>query len=77
MTLYPDVLKKKTIIVVKPGRSSRRVARSGFVNNKEITFFQIFVSQQLLFSFSKHLDTMSNVTDCDPVQTDLCLVAKR
>ena len=31
-----------------------------------------FGSQQLLFLFSKHLDTMSNVTDCDPGQTDLC-----
>ena len=29
---------------------------------------QIFVSQQLLFLFSKHLDTMSNVTYCDTGQ---------
>ena len=34
---------------------------------------QIFVSQQLvLFLFSKHLDTMSNVRDCGTGQTDLC-----
>ena len=38
-----------------------------------MAFLQIFVSQQLLFLFSKHLDTMSNVTDCVSSQTDLCL----
>ena len=32
---------------------------------------QIFVSQQLLFLFSKCVDTMSNATDCDPGQTNL------
>ena len=31
----------------------------------QMTFFQIFVSQQFLFFlFSKHLNTMANVTDC-------------
>ena len=89
LTLYPDVLKIKTIIVVKPifakmpfvfllitnlqihnlatllrGRPSCRVVRNGFVNKKQMVFFQSFVFKQLLFLFSKHLDTMSNVTDC-------------
>ena len=41
-----------------------------------MAFLQIFVSQQLLFLFSKHLDTMSNVTDCDYGQTNLCAKAK-
>ena len=45
----------------------------GFVKIKQTAFLQKFVSQQLLFLFSKHLDTMSNVMDCDPGQTDLCL----
>ena len=36
-----------------------------------MAFLQIFVSQQLLFLFSKRLDTMANVMDCDPGQTDL------
>ena len=39
-----------------------------------MAFLQIFVSQQLLFLFSKHLDTMSNVTDCGAGRTDLCLM---
>ena len=55
-------------------RRGSRVARlwiCKFVNNKQMTFLQIFVSQQLLFLFSKHLDTMSNVTDCGTGQTDL------
>ena len=34
-----------------------------FVKNKQMAFSQIFVSQQLLFLFSKHLDTTLNVTD--------------
>ena len=34
--------------------------------------FQKKISQQLLFLFSKHLDTMSNVTDCGTGRTDLC-----
>ena len=38
-----------------------------------MAFLQIFVSQQLLFLFSKNLDKMSNVTDCGISQTDLCL----
>ena len=45
----------------------------GFVINKQIAFLQIFVSQQLLFLFSKHLDTMLNVTNCVSSQTDLWL----
>ena len=54
-----------------------RVARSWiwkFVNNKQMVFLQIFVSQQLLFSFSKNLDTMSNVTDWVTGRTDLWVV---
>ena len=43
------------------------------VNNKQMAFLQIFVSQQLLFLFSKNLDTMPNVTNCGNSQTDLCL----
>ena len=31
----------------------------GFVDNKQMAFFQSFASQQLLFLFTKHLDTMS------------------
>ena len=42
-----------------------------FVNNKQMTSFQMFVSQQLLFFNLKHLDTMSNVTDFDFGQTNL------
>ena len=40
-----------------------------------MAFFQSFVSHQLLFLFSKHLDT-SNVdsTDCVSGQTDLWLI---
>ena len=45
----------------------------GFVNNTQMAFFQSFVSQQLLFLFSKHLDTMSNATDCGIGRMDLCL----
>ena len=37
-----------------------------------MAFLQSFVSQQLLFLFSKHLDTMSNATDCGTGLTDLC-----
>ena len=33
--------------------------------------------QPLLFLFSKHLNTMSNVTDCDSGQTDLWYVLQR
>ena len=36
-----------------------------------MAFLQILVSQQLLFLFSIHLDTMSNVMDCAPGKTDL------
>ena len=43
----------------------------GFVKIKQTAFLQKFVSQQLLFLFSKHLDTMSNVTDCGTGRTDL------
>ena len=42
-----------------PGCPSHRVARYGFVNNKQMAFLQNLISQQLLFLFSKHLDTMS------------------
>ena len=40
-------------------------------------FLQIFVSQQFLFLFSKHLDIMSNVTDCGNGQTDICLIGMK
>ena len=32
--------------------------------------YGIFVSQQLLFLFSKHLNTMANVTDCGYSKTN-------
>ena len=54
-----------------PRRPSRRVARYGFVNNKQMAFLKNIVSQQLFFLFSKHLDTMLNVTDCGTGRTDL------
>ena len=55
-----------------PGHSSRRVARNGFViNNKQMAFLQTKISQQLMFLLLKHLDTMLNVTDCAPGQTDI------
>ena len=38
-----------------------------------MAFLQIFVSHQLLFLFSKHLDIMSNVMNCGTGRTDLCL----
>ena len=41
-----------------------------------MAFLKIFVTQQLLFLFSKHLDTMWNVTDCVSGQTDLCCEAR-
>ena len=43
----------------------------GFVINKQMAFLQIFISQQLLFLFSKHLDTMLDVMDCGTGRTDL------
>ena len=36
-----------------------------------MAFLPIFISQELLFLFSKQLYTMLNVTDCDPGQTNL------
>ena len=54
-----------------PGSRVARLWICKFVNNKQMAFLQIFVSQQLLFLFSKHLDTMSNVTDCGTGRTDL------
>jgi len=45
----------------------------GFANIKQVTFLLIFVSQKLLFLFSKFLDTMLYVMDCDPGQTNLGL----
>ena len=53
-------------------RPGIREARYGFMINKQMAFLQSFVSQQLLFLFSKHLDTMLNVTDCGTGRTDLC-----
>ena len=55
-------------------RHGSRMARlwiCKFVNIKQEAFLQIFVSQQLLFLFSKCVDTMSNVTDREPSQTNL------
>ena len=49
-------------------RLSCRVVNNGFVNSKQMAFLQNFVSKQLLFLFSEHLDTMSNVMDCGPVE---------
>ena len=42
----------------------------GFVNFWLVNNWHFF-KFKLLFLFLKHLDTMSNVTDCDPGQTDL------
>ena len=39
-----------------------------FVSNKQMAFLQSFVSQQLLFLFSKHLDTMSIRRIVSPVK---------
>ena len=63
------------LATLRLGRPGSRVARfwiCKFVNNKQMTFLKIFVSQQSLFLFSKHY-TMSNVTDFNPSQTNLCL----
>ena len=55
------------------GRLGSSVARLWIckfvINNKQMAFLQIFVSQPILFLFSK--DTMSNVTDCGIGRTDL------
>ena len=56
------------------GRPSRRVARYRFVNNKQMAFLQNFVSQQLLFLFSKHLDTMSIQRIVSPVKQILVMI---
>ena len=57
------------LATLMPGYPSRRVARYGFVDNKQIWhFLQSFVSQQLLFFFSKHLDTMSIRRIVSPVK---------
>ena len=50
------------LAILRLGRPCIRVARSWiceFVNNKQMAFLHSFVSQQLLFLFSKHLDTKS------------------
>ena len=39
----------------------------GFIINKQVAFLKKKIPQQLMF----YLDTMSNVTDCDPGQTNL------
>ena len=52
-----------------PGRPSHRVARYGFIN-KKMAFLKNFVWQQSLFLFSKHLDTMSNLTHFVSGETD-------
>ena len=49
----------------KPQSSQKWICK---VNNKQMAFFQIFVSQQLLFLFSKHLDTMSKCRIVIPVK---------
>ena len=41
-----------------------------------MAFLHIFVSQQLLFLFSKHLVTLSNVEDCEYGQTNLWYKSK-
>ena len=43
-----------------------------------MAFLQIFDhNNYCFFLFSKHLDTMSNVTDCGYGQTDLCLKSEK
>ena len=53
----------RNLAILLPRHSSCSVDRNECVDH----FFKkqgIFGSQQLLFLFSKHLDTMANVTDC-------------
>ena len=42
-----------------------------WIINKQVAFLQILVRNNYCFLILKHLDTMSNVTDCVPCQTDL------
>ena len=62
------------LAIMQPGRPSRIVARNGFVNNKQMAFLTCFISQQLLFLFIKHLDTRTNLTDCEYGQTNFCYI---
>ena len=55
----------------RPGSRVARLWIFKFVINKQMVFFLSFVSQQLLFLFSKHLNTMLNVTNCGTGRTDL------
>ena len=55
-----------------PGRPSHRVARYEFINTK-MAFVKNLVWQQLLFLFSKHLDTMSNLMHFGYGKTNPCL----
>ena len=61
---FVDYLQIHDLATLMPGCPSRRVARYGFLiffNNNKLPngIFTKFVSQQLLFLFSKYLDTMS------------------
>ena len=67
---YITNLKIHDLATLMQGRPSRRIARYGFVNNKQMAFLQKFVSQQLLFLFSKYLDTMSIRWICVSGQID-------
>ena len=69
LTLYPYVLKIKTIIVVKQNFSKMPFVYYLQIHDlatlmqgcpsRRVAFLNFFVSQQLLFLFSKYLDTMS------------------
>ena len=52
-----------------PGRPSHRVARYGFVNKKN-GIFEKFCLTTIVILFSKHLDTMSNLTHFGYSKTD-------
>ena len=70
----PFVYKLQTYKSISDNSAAWTAARLpdyGFVNNTQMAFLKIFVSQELLFLLSKHLDTTLNVTDCGTGRTDL------
>ena len=63
-TIFKSIFEFRILIPSSLGSSVTRLWICKFVNYKQMAFLQIFVSQPLLFLFSKHLDTMLNVTYC-------------
>ena len=59
------------LAILLPGHLTRRVARNGFVINKQMDFLQSFVSQQLLFFIFKTSGYNVDLTDCVFVETYL------